>query len=182
MDSTIGGVLFTRKRTKIAPEPRRVRFDEKHAIKVKEYIATPKTSPFLRKNENESDEVYEYRKKLHKEQEHSLRASFVKDYVSSIGAKTPVPPKIDTIAKMKTVIQNAESTVGLKSTKVWHTRSKFTRSDANLDKHGYVMESLFWPKKYIDATPPAPTPPKATARLISVIRRSNRIASSTNHH
>lgn len=171
------GFLMTRRRAKVRPleknktpkqkKDKQVRFSENPVKKVTHYVATPKESPFVARREGESDAAYFVRKSEHTDKEHLTRGNFVRDYVASIGAKTVVPDRIKTIGNMKTIINNAETSVGLKSTKVWAARSKFVQHSPNLDKHGYAMEALFWPDKYLNGAPPTPSP-KLTTKLKSV--------------
>ncbi len=163
-----GGLTFRRKtKSKVVPAPvpetkpkKQVRFPPKPVTKVDTFVGTPKTSPFLRKLEDETDAAYFFRKQEHKEHEHELRGQFVRDYTKSIGARTKVPTHIPTIEEMKTSISKAESSVGLKSARVWQARHTFMKNQDQLDKHAYVMESLFWHNKYLQPPPVPHTKPR----------------------
>lgn len=132
-----------------------VKFPRKEVVAVKTYTPSSKgSSPFLRREHNESSPQYKQRVEQAKLEDQEARADFVRDYAKSfaiVPASINIPKQIPNLKSMKMHMDMVEThAIHQKKTKpkMIHTHRK-TFANANRLKHGWAMQSLFWDKKYI---------------------------------
>lgn len=166
-------------------KPKTVKFPKNPVVAVKTYTPSSKgSSPFLRREFNETSPQYKQRVELAKQEDQEARGDFVKDYAKSLSlvpASLNIPSKIANLKEMKlhvTLVETHAIQQKKLKPKTVHTHRR-AFATANSLKHGWAMQSIFWDKRYLSENQAAeqtkkksrvqPQPPIQIKKVVSIL-------------